>query len=87
MPLRTFPPSAVARGAEAALANGFGSVEFVAGVMELAGLLGGADPRVGVEVWHQEATAADTLLGVASVPLSPLMQEGRGHVRVHVTFL
>ena len=31
----------------------FGSVEFVAGVMELARVLGD-DPRINVEVWHKE---------------------------------
>ena len=34
-------------------ASRYGSVEFVAGVMQLAQVLGD-DPRVNVEVWHKE---------------------------------
>lgn len=49
-------------------------MEFVAGVMELARLLG-SDPRISVEVWHQERYRADTLLGLASVPLEPMLQD------------
>lgn len=45
LPLRTSPAVQLPRGAEAVLPNGRLAVRFVAGVMELARLLGD-DPRV-----------------------------------------
>ncbi|GAX73423.1 hypothetical protein CEUSTIGMA_g875.t1 [Chlamydomonas eustigma] len=73
-PLKTYPPIDVARGAEGTLLNGYGSLDFVAGVMALARVLGD-DPRVTVEVWNKERFRSDTLLGLASVSLLPLLQD------------
>ncbi|KAL6757254.1 hypothetical protein V8C86DRAFT_2629461 [Haematococcus lacustris] len=73
-PLRTHPAVDIARGAEGALPNGAGTLEFVAGVVQLAGVLA-QDPRVSLEVWHKEKFRADMLLGVASVPLAPLLHD------------
>lgn len=42
--------------------------------MALATLLA-REPRLVAEVWHKDRFSADMLLGVASVPLSPLLQE------------
>jgi centrosomal protein CEP120 len=43
----------IARGSEGALPSGLLTLDFVAGVMGLAGLLA-TEPRVVLEVWHKE---------------------------------
>ena len=73
-PLRSFPPVNIQRGCQGLVLNGSGSVEFTLGVMELARILG-SDPRLNVEVWHQERFKEDTLLGVSSIPLAHLLSD------------
>ncbi|PNH10303.1 Centrosomal protein [Tetrabaena socialis] len=72
-PLRSHPAVDVPRGAEASLPNGYGTVEFSAGVVQLARVLA-SEPRIGVEAWHKERFRTDILLGAGSVPLTPLLQ-------------
>ncbi len=52
-PLRTLPAVDISRGSEGALPNGMASVDFAAGVLELASLLA-REPRIVMEVWHKE---------------------------------
>ncbi|KAK9829775.1 hypothetical protein WJX72_007833 [[Myrmecia] bisecta] len=73
-PLKTHPPIDITRGSEGALPSGYATVEFTAGLMSLATMLA-RGPRLMAEVWHKERFKADTLMGVASIPLAPLLQE------------
>ncbi|DBA79724.1 TPA: hypothetical protein ACH3X1_008393 [Trebouxia sp. C0004] len=73
-PFCTQPAVDVARGSEVTLAAGQISLEFSAGLMRLAAMLA-HEPRLTAEVWHKVKFQQDTLLGVASIPLSPLLQE------------
>ena len=73
-PVRTNPPVTVSRASEVTLQNGVGTVDFGAGVMNLATALA-AGPRLTAEVWHKDKYTADQLLGTATVSLAPLLQE------------
>lgn len=73
-PFRTEPAVDVARGSDVSLPAGQVSLEFSAGLMRLAAMLA-HEPRLTAEVWHKVKFQQDTLLGVASIPLSPLLQE------------
>jgi len=73
-PHRTHPPVEVVKGSEVRLDNGFCEVHFSAAVLTLATALT-AGPRVLAEVWLMDRHAADSLLGVASVGLAPLLSE------------
>ncbi|GFR45270.1 hypothetical protein Agub_g6376 [Astrephomene gubernaculifera] len=72
-PLTTHPTVDIPRGTEGALPNGYGTLEFTAGVVQLARVLA-REPRVSVEAWHKERFRTDMLLGAGSVPLTPLLQ-------------
>eukprot|EP00873_Tetraselmis_striata_P037318 jgi/Tetstr1/457582/TSEL_044150.t1 len=74
IPVKTYPATDVARGTEITLPNGYAEVEFVTDVMTLASTLA-AEPQLVLEVWHKERLKRDMMLGMASVPLSVLLQE------------
>jgi centrosomal protein CEP120 len=52
-PLTSHPAVDIPRGAEGAVPNAYGTVEFSAGVVELARVLA-REPRISVEAWHKE---------------------------------
>ncbi|KXZ48687.1 hypothetical protein GPECTOR_26g590 [Gonium pectorale] len=72
-PLCSHPAVDIPRGAEGAIPNGYGTLEFTAGVVQLARVLA-QEPRISVEAWHKERFRADMLLGAGTVPLTPLLQ-------------
>ncbi|EFJ47447.1 hypothetical protein VOLCADRAFT_117862 [Volvox carteri f. nagariensis] len=72
-PLCSHPAVDIPRGAEGSIPNGYGTLEFSAGVVQLARVLA-SEPRISVEAWHKERFRTDMLLGAGSVPLSPLLQ-------------
>ncbi|GIL95926.1 hypothetical protein Vretimale_1840, partial [Volvox reticuliferus] len=72
-PLCSHPAVDIPRGAEGAIPNGYGTLEFSSGVVQLARVLA-REPRISVEAWHKERFRTDMLLGAGSVPLTPLLQ-------------
>ncbi|KAG2432446.1 hypothetical protein HXX76_008792 [Chlamydomonas incerta] len=72
-PLTSHPAVDIPRGAEGAVPGAYGTLEFSAGVVELARVLA-REPRISVEAWHKERFRTDMLLGSGSVPLTPLLQ-------------
>ncbi|GLI70596.1 hypothetical protein VaNZ11_015526 [Volvox africanus] len=72
-PLCSHPAVDIPRGAEGAIPNGYGTLEFSSGLVRLARALA-REPRISVEAWHKERFRTDMLLGAGSVPLTPLLQ-------------
>ncbi|GIL42344.1 hypothetical protein Vafri_350 [Volvox africanus] len=72
-PLCSHPAVDIPRGAEGAIPNGYGTLEFSSGLVQLARALA-REPRISVEAWHKERFRTDMLLGAGSVPLTPLLQ-------------
>ncbi|GMH41711.1 hypothetical protein BSKO_09621 [Bryopsis sp. KO-2023] len=72
--LKSHPPVHCVRGSEIILAGGYSVMQFYTGIVNLATVLA-KEPRIVIDVWHREPMKSDTLLGVASIPLAPLLQE------------
>ena len=71
-PVRSAPPADCSRGAQVALPNSAASVVFDSSVVHVARSIV-REQSMKVEVWHRDSLRADSMLGVASVNLQPLL--------------
>lgn len=75
-PVRSAPPADCPRGAQTSLPNAAASVTFDSTVVAVAQAIV-QEQSMRVEVWHRDSHRADSMLGVASVSLQPLLTAAR----------